>query len=56
MRSLYAKMPVIRGWEQGRRQLPPSAKIRIRVATKYPEQVLDCAELVAEAGKVHNRK
>lgn len=34
----------IRGWEQGRRQPPPSAKVLMRVATKYPEQVLECAE------------
>jgi putative transcriptional regulator len=34
----------VRGWEQGRRQPPPSAKILMRVATKYPEQVLECAE------------
>ena len=34
----------MRGWEQGRRQPPPSAKVLMRVATKYPEQVLECAE------------
>lgn len=34
----------VRGWEQGRRQPPPSAKILMRVATKYPEKVLECAE------------
>jgi putative transcriptional regulator len=34
----------VRGWEQGRRQPPPSAKVLMRVATKYPEQVLECAE------------
>jgi putative transcriptional regulator len=34
----------VRGWEQGRRQPPPSAKVLIRVATKYPEHVLECAE------------
>ena len=33
----------VRGWEQGRRQPPPSAKVLMRVATKYPEQVLECA-------------
>lgn len=37
----------IRGWEQGRRQLPPTARVLIRVATKYPEQVLECAEEAA---------
>lgn len=31
---------MVRGWEQGRRQ-PPSAKVLMRVATKYPKQVLD---------------
>lgn len=34
----------VRGWEQGRRQPPPSAKVLMRVATKYPKQVLECAE------------
>ena len=34
----------VRGWEQGRRQPPPSAKVLMCVATKYPEQVLECAE------------
>lgn len=34
----------VRGWEQGRRQPPPSAKVLMRVATKYPAQVLECAE------------
>jgi len=34
----------VRGWEQGRRQPPPSARVLMRVATKYPEQVLECAE------------
>jgi len=34
----------VRGWEQGRRQPPPSAKVLMRVAAKYPEQVLECAE------------
>ena len=34
----------VRGWEQGRRQPPPSAKVLMRVATKYHEQVLECAE------------
>ncbi|MDQ8196303.1 helix-turn-helix domain-containing protein [Coraliomargarita sp. SDUM461004] len=38
----------VRGWEQGRRQPPPSAKVLMRVATKYPEQVLECAEAAAE--------
>lgn len=34
----------VRGWEQGRRQPPPSAKVLMRVATKYPDHVLECAE------------
>lgn len=34
----------VRGWEQGRREPPPSAKVLMRVASKYPEQVLECAE------------
>ena len=34
----------VRGWEQGRRQAPSSAKVLMRVARKYPEQVLECAE------------
>lgn len=34
----------VRGWEQGRRQPPPSAKVLMRVAARYPEQVLECAE------------
>jgi putative transcriptional regulator len=38
----------VRGWEQGRRQPPPSAKVLMRVATKYPEQVLECAEESAD--------
>ncbi|HKK19219.1 MAG TPA: helix-turn-helix domain-containing protein [Opitutales bacterium] len=42
----------VRGWEQGRRQPPPSAKVLMRVATKYPEQVLECAEEQAS----YNRK
>jgi len=42
----------VRGWEQGRRQPPPSAKVLMRVATKYPEQVLECAEDAAS----YNRK
>ncbi|WP_269523806.1 helix-turn-helix domain-containing protein [Coraliomargarita parva] len=42
----------VRGWEQGRRQPPPSAKVLMRVATKYPEQVLECAEAPA----AYNRK
>ena len=29
----------------GGRQPPPSAKVLMRVATKYPEQVLECAEV-----------
>jgi putative transcriptional regulator len=41
----------VRGWEQGRRQPPPSAKVLMRVATKYPEQVLECAEEQAAYGK-----
>lgn len=41
----------IRGWEQGRRQLPPTARVLIRVATKYPEQVLECAEAPAKYHK-----
>ena len=41
----------VRGWEQGRRQPPPSAKVLMRVATKYPEQVLECAEDAAPYNK-----
>ena len=41
----------VRGWEQGRRQPPPSAKVLMRVATKYPEQVLECAEDAAPCNK-----
>ncbi|MCC5789167.1 MAG: helix-turn-helix domain-containing protein [Opitutales bacterium] len=37
----------IRSWEQGRRQPPPSAKVLMRVATKYPKQVFECAEEAA---------
>ena len=43
----------VRGWEQGRRQPPPSAKVLMRVATKYPEQVLECAE---DAGEYNGRQ
>ena len=43
-RLLHTPIGTIRGWEQGRRQPPPSARILIRLATKYPEQVLECAE------------
>mgnify|MGYP001151306235 CR=1 FL=1 len=41
----------VRGWEQGRRQPPPSAKVLMRVATRYPEQVLECAEDAAAYNK-----
>ncbi|MGZ0654667.1 helix-turn-helix domain-containing protein [Coraliomargarita sp. W4R53] len=34
----------VRGWEQGRRQSPPSVKVLMRGATKYPEQVLERPE------------
>jgi putative transcriptional regulator len=43
-RLLGTPVGTVRGWEQGRRQPPPSARILMRVATKYPEQVLECAE------------
>ncbi len=43
-RLLDTPVGTVRGWEQGRRQPPPSAKVLMRVATKYPEQVLECAE------------
>lgn len=43
----------IRGWEQGRRQPPSGAKVLMRVAMKYPEKVLECAEQVAEEGSVY---
>lgn len=43
-RLLDTPVGTVRGWEQGRRQPPPSARILMRVATKYPEQVLECAE------------
>ena len=43
----------VRGWEQGCRQPPPSAKVLMRVATKYPEQVLECAE---DPGDYGNRR
>jgi DNA-binding transcriptional regulator YiaG len=33
----------VRGWEQGRRQPPPCAKLLMRVAMAYPERVLECA-------------
>ncbi len=33
----------VRGWEQGRRQPTPAAKVLLRVASKYPEKVLECA-------------
>jgi len=32
----------IRGWEQGRREPTPTAKVLMRVASKYPEEVLEC--------------
>jgi putative transcriptional regulator len=41
----------VRGWEQGRRQPPASAKVLMRVATKYPDQVLECAEDQSAYGK-----
>jgi putative transcriptional regulator len=41
----------VRGWEQGRRQPPPSAKVLMRVATKYPEEVLECAEDAGDYNK-----
>lgn len=34
----------VRGWEQGRRNPPPSAQVLMRVAAKYPDKVLECAE------------
>ncbi|MFW6217365.1 MAG: helix-turn-helix domain-containing protein [Verrucomicrobiota bacterium] len=43
-RLLDTPIGTVRGWEQGRRQPPPSARILMRLATKYPEQVLECAE------------
>lgn len=43
-RLLDTPVGTVRGWEQGRRQPPPSAKVLMRVAAKYPEQVLECAE------------
>ncbi|MGJ8641543.1 MAG: helix-turn-helix domain-containing protein [Opitutaceae bacterium] len=33
----------VRGWEQGRRQPPPCAKVLMRVAMKYPRVVLECS-------------
>jgi putative transcriptional regulator len=44
----------IRGWEQGRRLPPSSAKVLIRVATNYPENVLECAQQLAEESAVYN--
>jgi putative transcriptional regulator len=44
---LDTPLGTVRGWEQGRRQPPPSAKVLMRVATKYPEQVLECAQAPA---------
>lgn len=41
---LNTPVGTVRGWEQGRRQPPPSAKVLMLVATKYPKQVLECAE------------
>ncbi len=41
---LNTPIGTVRGWEQGRRQPPPSARILMRVARKYPEKVLECAE------------
>jgi len=32
----------LRGWEQGRRQPQKTAQVLIRVAQKYPEQLLEC--------------
>ena len=47
---LDTPVSTVRGWEQGRRQPPPSAKVLMRVAAKYPEQVLECAEDAAKYG------
>jgi putative transcriptional regulator len=44
---LNTPVGTVRGWEQGRRQPPPSAKVLMRVAAKYPRQVLECAEEAA---------
>lgn len=41
---LNTPIGTVRGWEQGRRQPPPSARILMQVARKYPEEVLECAE------------
>ena len=41
----------VRGWEQEKRQPPPSAKVLMLVATKYPEQVLECAQDPASYNK-----
>lgn len=44
---LNTPVATVRGWEQGRRQPPPTAKVLMRMATKYPKQVMECAEEAA---------
>jgi putative transcriptional regulator len=52
-KHLDTPVGTVRGWEQGRRQPPPSAKVLMRVAAKYPEQVLECAE---DAGEYYGKQ
>ena len=40
---LDSPIGTVRGWEQGRGKPPPCAKLLMRVAMSYPEQVLECA-------------
>jgi len=46
-RLLGTPVGTVRSWEQGRRQPPAGAKVLMRVATKYPKHVLECAEEAA---------
>jgi putative transcriptional regulator len=41
---LNTPVGTVRSWEQGRRQPPQSARVLMRVAKKYPDKVLECAE------------
>ncbi|HAV13240.1 MAG TPA: hypothetical protein DCX06_07100 [Opitutae bacterium] len=41
---LDTPLGTVQGWEQGRRKPPPCALLLMRVATKYPQRVLECCD------------
>lgn len=41
-KTLNTSISTVRSWEQGTRTPTPATEILLKIATKYPEKVLEC--------------